>query len=67
MMSETQGQNGRGKPQTGAALDGSRTGTAKGLKPMVPPKRGGVIKQIGNDIVDMWRTGNLPPTESTSS
>lgn len=68
-MSETQGQNGEREPRSAGASNSTgsagRTVIVSGNnKPMKPPKRGGVMKQIWNDISDIWKS---PSTETTSS
>ncbi|TKY56083.1 hypothetical protein E2542_SST20522 [Spatholobus suberectus] len=51
-MSETQGQNGKTEPQSAGASNSTGSGTVivRGIKPMKPPKRGRVKKQIWNDM-----------------
>ncbi|KAK7385121.1 hypothetical protein VNO78_30832 [Psophocarpus tetragonolobus] len=67
-MRENQSQNRNTEPQSDGASYSTGFETAatfmKGFKPMKPPKRGCVIKQILNDICNMWKS---PSTEAASS
>ncbi|KAF5735475.1 hypothetical protein HS088_TW15G00982 [Tripterygium wilfordii] len=65
-MSES-GNQGRNKdPATGGGGGGGGEGSAQrpvyatGMKPVVPPKRGGVIKRIVNDFSKPFSAGSGP-------
>ncbi|CAJ1971948.1 unnamed protein product [Sphenostylis stenocarpa] len=64
-MSETQSQDDEGsKPLYGASSSATGSGTAtfvRGTKPIKLPKRGGVMKQILNDVSATWRSPSPEP------